>query len=285
MSKDRFERIEGKAEPLPQGVREAVEHLNRFANLEIGELRAPAPAAAASSQRILCRHCSQPNEPQRETCWACFKKLAAEAAAAQKPPEPDFTIVLDGKTYKSSDKDLPEDIRELMRRIQAKGYSEDLLVEWRNWRVTRNEARLAAQHNREVKVFKGQRVSVIRIDDKVYTSDDPNLSADFKELFAYVEKNGVTPALMEHLRGQGDNAKFRPATTAHPSDGDVEFWKQAEAQMRSRAPASIGQSHDEWQLDAARQRHEQQRWRVIGQLAPIGIIAFAYVVAALFKGC
>lgn len=284
MSKDRFERIEGKAEPLPPGVKAAVEHLNRFANLEIGELRAPGSSSAASPQRTLCRHCSQPNEPQRETCWACFKKLGADAPA-QRPAEPDFTIVLDGKTYKSSDKDLPEDIRELMKRIQEKGYSEDLLVEWRNWRLTRNEARLAAQHNREVKVFKGQRVSVIRIDDKVYTSDDPNLSADFKELFAYVEKHGVTPALMEHLRGQGASAKFRPATTAQPSDGDLEFWKQAEAQMKTRRPASIEQTHDEWQLESARQRHERQRWRVIGQLAPIGIIAFAYVVAALFKGC
>ena len=70
-------------------------------------------------------------------------------------------------------------------------------------------------------------MSVIRLDGKVYLSDDPNLTPEFRRLFAYIEENGVTPALMEQLRLFGSKVKYRPSVTADPSDGDLRFWQDA----------------------------------------------------------
>lgn len=297
MTKDRFEKIEGPAD-LPAKVKEAVAHINRFSSLEIGELPraaapapAPAPAAAPApapaipalspaGERRLCRHCGQQNELQRETCWACFKRLGEEAAKAAPAG---FTLVLDGVTYRSDAPDLPDDIRELMSRIEKRGYSEKLLSEWREWRAVRNRDRLrqAEALGRDIKVFKGQRVSVIRIDDRVYTSDDPNLSPELKEIFAYIDAHGVTPVLMEHLRGRGETAKFRPATTAYPSDGDVDFWKNVQPKVED----SLARRHAEEELLEAQRRHEEMRWRVVMRLVPVGFMVLFYIVAAFSRSC
>lgn len=240
---ERFEHLEGP-HGLPDKVKEALKKLDRFEHLEIApsgqfsDINGTGPARKSApppkENQRLCPRCAQANEKERETCWACFKPLDAAKAAAAKPQ--DITLVLDGKTYRSTDKDLPDDVSMLMKRIQAEGYSEGLLAEWRSWRATRRSPPPQASRpfderqtrgedpERDIKVFKGQRVSVIRLDGKVYTSDDPGLSEEMKALFAYIEREGVTPELMETLRQNGD-AKFRPPTTALPSDGDVEFWK------------------------------------------------------------
>lgn len=219
----RFDRLEGQG--LPGPLKEAVARLSRFERLEIGE-SAPAKEAAEAPSGRLCAHCGHANEPERETCWACYKPVAAAPKKAAAPD--DITIVLDGFTYRSSDKDLAPDVRELMDRIRKRGFSQELLLEWRDWRLTRASKKLREEPEREVKVFKGQRVSVISIDGKVFTSDAKDLSPEMKELFSYIDANGVTPELMEHLRGAGPSVKLRPANTVQPSDGDLEFWKRVE---------------------------------------------------------
>lgn len=227
--------------PLPGNVKEALANLGRFDHLEIGALP-PKPAAAAhtAEERVLCTHCGQPNEKARQTCWACFQPLGPEAAKPAPKGPKDITIVLDGLTYRSSDPNLPPDIKVLMDQIHEKGYSEELLAQWRTWRAARNEPGAARPYPDPSlvpvenqgkdpltgnEVFKGQRSSVIRLDGKVYTSTDMQLTPEIKELFGYIETHGVTPALMEHLRQIGNKATVRPATTPAPSAEDLAFWK------------------------------------------------------------
>lgn len=223
MGSNRFEHLEN--EPLPPRLSDALSRLNRFEHLEIGQLG--APAAPAVSARALCRHCGQSNEEGRDLCWACHKPV--EGRTADAPAAPGFELVLDGKTYRSSDPQLPEDIRALMEDIARHGYSPKLLADWRQWRATRNvgrfkESQSAPAGGKDVRAFKGQRVSIIRVDGKTYTSDTPGLPPEIQELFIYMDKNGVTPALLSHLRQNGGRVKFRPGTTDQPSDGDIDFW-------------------------------------------------------------
>lgn len=131
-----------------------------------------------------------------------------------------------------------------MDQIREKGYSPELLAEWRTWRASRNEPGAAAPYPDPSlvpvenqgkdpltgnEVFKGARSSVIRLDGKIYTSDDKSLPPEIKELFGYIETHGVTPALMEHLRQVGGKTTVRPATTPAPSSEDLAFWKDVAA--------------------------------------------------------
>lgn len=251
---DRFDHLEGPHK-LPDNVEKALNKLNRFEHLEIGAKPATAaPKPAPRSQR-LCPRCAQANEPERTTCWACYKPLTADAAPTSRKGPDDVTIVLDGKTYKSSDKDLPDDVAALIKRIQEEGYSETLLAEWRSWRATRRSPKPSERPfdvetrgedaERDIKVFKGQRVSVIRLDGKVYTSDDKNLTPEMQALFAYIDREGVTPELMESLRRHGPDVKLRPASTAMPSDGDVAFWKDVAAKSPPAVEGPIREQRDD----------------------------------------
>src|SRR5262249_9175109 len=113
MDDQRFEKLEG-AKSLPEEVQRALGGLKRFENLEIG---AAKPAPEEPPGRLLCLLCGQPNEVERTTCWACFKPLrSAPPAPKQAAAAQDITLVLDGTTYKSSDPELPSDIRVLMDR-------------------------------------------------------------------------------------------------------------------------------------------------------------------------
>lgn len=218
--------------------------LNRFKHLEIGA-GAPAAAPGEPSQELkrLCAHCGQSNEKQRDVCWACFQKLNAETKTGSAQ---DITLVIDGTTYLSSDPAVPADIRELMDRIAKNGYSPELLAEWQSWRATRSAAppeieTRGADPARDIKVFKGQRVSVIRLDGKVYTSDDANLPPEIKKLFLQLDVHGVTPALMDELRAVGGGkVELHPLTTANPSDADLEFWNDVHAAR----PQEIQARHD-----------------------------------------
>lgn len=310
---DRFDKLESAKAELPADVKDALSRISRFQNLEIG---APAPrppvpvvpavaeGAAAPARplypgetKVPCVHCGQMNEKERDTCWACYRYVRVKAPQAAAPRAPDdITLVLDGVTYTSGQADLPEDIAELMRRIRKRGYSQELVAEWRSWRATRNARPEPAPEGTPadmtlagsdealgIKVFRGQRVSVIRLDGKVYTSDDPNLTPELKQLFAYIEQNGVTPALMDYLRQLG-TVKVRPQTTAYPSDGDVDFWKTVAATPRPQR-GSIGDDlarrEAEYEVEQARWRYEDARRRAVG--SAVGIAFFIlYILASIF---
>ena len=315
---DRFDRLE--AAPLPDNVKEAISRLSRFQALEIGASASPAsaqpnaakpvsvePAPASSSadpshavQKVPCVHCGQLNEAGRETCWACYRFVRVKAPPPQTLRDPnEITLVLDGVTYTSGQPDLPDDIAELMRRIKKNGYSQQLLADWRQWRVTRHtqppptrdfepspENTAGSDDSLGIKVFRGQRVSVIRLDGKVYTSDDPSLSAELKALFQYIDAHGVTPALMEHLRQLG-GVKLRPPTTAYPSDGDVAFWNSVQQSRQAAGGPSedlagkLARADAQRELDAAQRRYDEARRRAIG--SAIGVAFFLlYIIVSLF---
>lgn len=289
---DRFDYLEDKPE-LPATVKSAVGKLSRFEHLEIGQLKPqPAPAKPPDG-KLLCSHCGQPNEPERETCWACFKlvRTGAPPAAREQPSSPlqkpapgqEIQLVLDGVTYHSDDPKVPQDIRVLMDRIKAEGYSPALLADWRSWRATRHVQppdtapwaemrRAGGAPGQNVEIFRGQRVSVIRIDGQVYRSDDPRLPQEIKDLFGYIERNGVTPALMDILRRRGSDVKYRPATTGRPSDGDVSFWKEAHVEdLAQRMEADRD-------ILAARSRYEYARGRMLqGVFVIIGFILYVFL--------
>jgi hypothetical protein len=246
---DRFNRLEAESKPLPENVKDAVAKLDRFSHLEIGELK-PRPvtppifASSTLSDRTLCAHCGQPNEAGRDVCWACFKALRQNTPPKPEPGQ-EIQLILDGHTYKSSDPNTPDDIQILMSRIREEGYSDALLHNWREWRATRHAQgaphpafeTLTPAH--EATAFQGQRVSVLRIDGKVYQSDDPSLLPEIREIFEHIEKEGVTPELLEHLRRNGDKVKFRPHTTQRPSDGDIDFWKSVDNKRQNSGSTDI----------------------------------------------
>jgi hypothetical protein len=271
VSQDRFSRLEGH-QALPPKVLEAISKLDRFSYLEIGKLD-PAPAVAPSSDKILCRHCGQLNEKERDHCWACFRYVGAKAESAS-PSDSEMELVLDGKSYKSSDPQVPEDIQRLMGRIQKEGYSPQLMAEWRNWRATRNSSRAAEKPEKEgspgrdLKVFRGGHVSVIRIDGKNYTSKDADLSPELKEIFDYIQKNDITPELMDHLRRHGTKVKFRPYTTADPTDGDKDFWQSVHSLLD--LPTGMGEG-------------DSGRWRVWGVVISALAALLYYVAGGLFR--
>jgi hypothetical protein len=165
--------------------------------------------------------------------------------------------VLDGLTYRSSDPNLPSDIKVLMDQIRKNGFSQDLLAQWRTWRATRNEHPAAERPYADPslvpvenqgkdpltgnEVFKGLRSAVIRLDGKIYDSTDKDLSPEMRELFDYIEAHGVTPQLMEHLRGMGKKTTLRPATTPAPSAEDLAFWKDVQQGNPAEEADAVGQ--------------------------------------------
>ena len=236
---DRFGHLEGSA-PLPDSTRSAIERLGRFQHLEIGTLTPPAPVQP-SVERILCPNCGQSNEKERALCWACSRPLSAIEKPKPQPDQP-IELILDGVSYSSESPDLPEDIRQLIARIRAEGYSQALLDDWNRRRHQSafspilppasalpplNPPYVVSPPPRQdrVQFFEGQRVSVLRLDGQMYRSDDPALPEEIREIFDYVHTYGVTPMLMQHLRLYGTKVKFRPVTTPMPSDGDIDFWK------------------------------------------------------------
>jgi len=240
MSPDnRFSNLEA-SRPLPDTVKAAIAGLSRFDHLEIGRLsETPARTDRRRVERRLCAQCGQANEMDRDICWACCKPLNIKASP--KPdPEQEIHLLLNGVSYTSSDADLPADIRALMDRIRREGYSEALLKEWERQRQAAAPAPTPAEppipeylHNRpRVEVIDGKYIDILRIDGVLYKSDDANLAPEIREIFAYIEQEGVTPALVQHLQLYGTKVRYRPLSSPKPSDDDRKFWQAANKQFQ-----------------------------------------------------
>ncbi|MBI3549565.1 MAG: hypothetical protein HY078_11045 [Elusimicrobia bacterium] len=308
MAPDRFEWIEGESE-LPEDVKAAIQQLNRFEKLEIGLApspvagAAPPPAAPPSSapppksmpvrlaeggakvpeDAVVCVHCSQSNEKEREICWACHRWIRVKGNREVDGSLEDIVVVLDGITYRSKDKNVPADVRALMEEIRVKSYSPQLLAEWQRRRrkpadsvpiegLTSQPGEAAGRVvSGNVEVFQGNRVTVIRIDKMVYRSDDPNARPEMMQLFKYIEDKGVTPALMEYLRQFGSKVKYRPSDTVAPTDGDVDFWKNA-APRDLAAPRSLESIESERTLEDAQKRYDVAKAKLPGAIVTIGVL-------------
>jgi hypothetical protein len=236
---NRFEHLEGDA-GLSDDLKVAIAKIARFDHLEIGGRPSPAAPAREPDGKFPCPGCGRPNEPERESCWACHQVLiASNAPAAGATPAPRvIEIVVDGVHRRSDDADLPEDVRELLNRIAKEGYSERLMSEWTEWRHKYRSERLLKGSSadpappyagpetdppKRVKILHGRWVSVITVDGKTYKSDDAVLSPEMRQLFDYIEKNGVTPALVAYIERFGRKvdvggtpAGERPAPAPQP---------------------------------------------------------------------
>lgn len=86
--------------------------------------------------------CGAVNLKERKNCWVCGKDFS-ETAQKEMLPRKDSNVIvvnIDGILYKSTDENLPDDIRQLMVNIRRKGYSEDLINAWISDRNARIES-------------------------------------------------------------------------------------------------------------------------------------------------
>ncbi|MCX7927910.1 MAG: hypothetical protein N2606_07245 [Candidatus Omnitrophica bacterium] len=75
--------------------------------------------------------CGAINLKERRNCWVCGRDFNLYGASEVKPAEENIiTLKIDGVIYKSTDKNLPEPIKQLMQRIRREGYSEELINDW-----------------------------------------------------------------------------------------------------------------------------------------------------------
>src|SRR5688572_29805552 len=107
---NRFHHLESSA-VLPEKLKSAIARMNRFESLEIAKTQSHVHRAPAK-EKLLCPHCGQTNESERDLCWACCKPFVPKETAKPLPDQP-MSIILEGMTYESSDPNLPRDIRDL----------------------------------------------------------------------------------------------------------------------------------------------------------------------------
>lgn len=110
----------------------------------------------------ICSNCSAKNLQERRNCWVCGKDLFLGPGMVQKQAEAQNVISLniDGKEYKSTDKDLPFEIAQLMAKIRKEGYSKELINEWLRARNTRIEEK---QQGLELRVLSVRSALIWRI--------------------------------------------------------------------------------------------------------------------------
>jgi hypothetical protein len=179
MPADRFRFIEGANGPLPEDLKRTLGNLGRFGNLELSL-----------------------NDPGALECKSCRRVFEPEAKVV--PAGADLALVLDGQTYKSNDPNLPEDIKVLMKQIREKGYTPKLVADWRSWRATRRSRKAASEPT------PSKPAPVLRINGRLLRWSDPDLPDELKILFSFIAANGVTNALIAHLKELGYGINYDP---------------------------------------------------------------------------
>ncbi len=84
--------------------------------------------------------CGAMNLNERKNCWICGRDLFLQDG---RQPEINadniISLNIDGKEYKSTDENLPLDIRILMERIRREGYKKEVIDEWAQKRQAESE--------------------------------------------------------------------------------------------------------------------------------------------------
>jgi hypothetical protein len=85
-----------------------------------------------ASQMKKCTMCGAVNHKERNNCWVCGKSLFEDGTTIASEQTTTNTIILniDNKEYRSTDQNLPPDIKELIERIRREGYSQRLIDDW-----------------------------------------------------------------------------------------------------------------------------------------------------------
>ena len=68
---------------------------------------------------------------------------------------------------------------------------------------------------------------VIRLNGNVYREGDPDLPPFARKIIARVREKGLSPELMDELRREIPDVRFRPAVSARPSAEESDFWRAA----------------------------------------------------------
>ncbi len=89
-----------------------------------------------------CSGCGAANLGERNNCWFCGKNLTKKCSP-QAQNENMIILNIDGKEYRSTDADLPFEIRFLMERIRKEGYKKEIIDAWVKERNTQNEQNMA----------------------------------------------------------------------------------------------------------------------------------------------
>ena len=89
-----------------------------------------------------CTVCGAVNHKERNNCWVCAKNLFDDATTIASEQTTTNTIILniDNKEYRSTDQNLPPEIKELIERIRREGYSQRLIDEWVRLRQVQAQA-------------------------------------------------------------------------------------------------------------------------------------------------
>lgn len=87
---------------------------------------------AATHLLVKCKACGGMNLKERQNCWVCGIDLYTKKKKMYVPENSGnvISVNMDGKEYKSTDKDLPWDIRILMEKIRNEGYSKEVVDKW-----------------------------------------------------------------------------------------------------------------------------------------------------------
>ncbi|MBL0058870.1 MAG: hypothetical protein IPP35_07125 [Elusimicrobia bacterium] len=249
---------------MPPHIEKAIAKLHRFNHLEIGDI-SPLPPIHSPPKGDPCGHCGQANEPGRTFCWACYKPLKGAPPSLK---EEVFTVVVNGATYRSDQPDLAAPIQRLMDRVRRDGYSPKVAAQW----AAAEGKEITNASEFETRAAEKPGVSIVRVDDQVYRSDDPALPPEMRTLLDYLRTHAVTPELMERLRRAGAQVKYRPANTLSPSDGDLDFWSTV--RRKTNAPAVPSPASGGLTIDSA------SLWKWIPRV--IGAVIFLYL---LKNGC
>jgi hypothetical protein len=114
--------------------------------------------AGVDSFQVKCIGCGKPASRLQEFCYYCGWRLKAkgEVDTAQLAnqnkdfirPKKEITVTVDGKVYRSTDKNLPDDVIKLMLKIEEEGYSQKTIDDWmkaRNVAQDYNKEKLDAE--------------------------------------------------------------------------------------------------------------------------------------------
>lgn len=75
--------------------------------------------------------CGTVNQKDRKNCWICGRDFfLQEGKKPEISAQNTITLNINGQEYKSSDENLPFDIRILMEKIRKEGYRKELVDEW-----------------------------------------------------------------------------------------------------------------------------------------------------------
>ncbi len=90
-----------------------------------------------------CTVCQAMNTKGREFCWVCGKNLLHDAQLNPETKSDNVIILnLDGAEYRSTDTNLPLDVKELMEQIRHQGYKKELIDAWISNKGGKNDDKL-----------------------------------------------------------------------------------------------------------------------------------------------